>query len=329
MLKITRCFSLTALAIAMLASAHAGTYKLTDGHEYTGEPLTIKDDGVKLKLASGSYSPMITWDKFTQEGLQMLLAETRSPKDKALIEPLLVEVKSVAIAPPAEKSVTIKPLEGPTRLEKGSGFVGVFSSPLGLLIFAIVYAATLFAGYEVAVYRDRPVPLVCGLAAVPVLGILSPIVFVLMKRAPARPQEVVVPVDTGVPDNNPLSPDAQVSAAIQEKIAAKAAAEEAVEDPSVPKIPAPVVFKRGDFVFNRRFFETKLAPFCRPVPAEADKDMVVWIKAVRGEFSGRRVVQINADDLHLQTFKANATADEMLPFTEILEVQIRHKDYVA
>ena len=96
--------------------------------------------------------------------------------------------------------------------------------------------------------------------------------------------------------------------------------------PAAPSLPEPVIFRRGEFSFNRRFFETKLAGFFRLVPSEADKDMVVYIKASRGEFTGRRIVRITPSELFLQVFNNNATADEMIPFTEVLEVQVRHKD---
>jgi hypothetical protein len=91
-------------------------------------------------------------------------------------------------------------------------------------------------------------------------------------------------------------------------------------------LPAPVVFQRGDFLFNRRFFETKLAGFFRVVLSEADKDLRIHIKAARGEFTGKRISRITPAELYLQVFKDNVTADEMIPFAEILEVQIRHKD---
>jgi len=91
-------------------------------------------------------------------------------------------------------------------------------------------------------------------------------------------------------------------------------------------LPAPVVFRRGDFSFNHRFFETKLAGFFRVVPGEAEKDMVVYIHAARGEFAGKRITRVTPNELYLQVFKNDATADEMIPFVEIREVQIRHKD---
>ena len=96
---------------------------------------------------------------------------------------------------------------------------------------------------------------------------------------------------------------------------------------AAPVLPEPIVFRRADFSFNRRFFETKLAGFFRLVPSEAEKDMVIHIKSGRGVFTGRRIIKITPAELYLQVFHDKATADEMIPFIEILEVQIRHKDF--
>jgi hypothetical protein len=92
-------------------------------------------------------------------------------------------------------------------------------------------------------------------------------------------------------------------------------------------LPAPVVFRRGDFSFNRRFFETKLAGFFRLVPGDAEKDMVVYVQSSRGEFVGKRITRVTPNELYLQVFKNDVTADEMIPFVEVIEVQIRHKDF--
>jgi hypothetical protein len=101
-----------------------------------------------------------------------------------------------------------------------------------------------------------------------------------------------------------------------------------VAQEAAPVLPEPIVFRRGDFSFNRRFFETKLAGFFRLVPSEAERDMVVEIKSARGDFTGRRITRITPAELYLQVFHDNATADEMIPFVEVLEVRIRHKDTV-
>jgi hypothetical protein len=106
-------------------------------------------------------------------------------------------------------------------------------------------------------------------------------------------------------------------------------AEAAVEQAAVAEagpLPAPIVFARGDYSFNRRFFETKFPGFFRAIRAEAEKDLVLLFKTSRGEFVGRRITNITPNELYLQVFNKDVTADEMIPFMEVMEVQIRHKD---
>ena len=79
-------------------------------------------------------------------------------------------------------------------------------------------------------------------------------------------------------------------------------------------------------MFNRRFFETKLAGFLRMVPSDAEKDLIVVIKSARGEFIGNRISKLLPNELVLQFLKSNASSDITVPFTEIQEVQVRHKD---
>jgi hypothetical protein len=98
--------------------------------------------------------------------------------------------------------------------------------------------------------------------------------------------------------------------------------------PPKAALPEPIVFQKADYSFNRRFFETKFAGFFRVIPSEAEKDLVLVITSSRGEFVGRRITKITAGDLCLQVFNKDASADEMIPFLEIMEVQIRHKDSV-
>ena len=47
---------------------------------------------------------------------------------------------------------------------------------------------------------------------------------------------------------------------------------------------------------------------------------------LRDEFTGKRIMNVTQNDLSLQVFKGEATHDEVIPFTEIQEVTIRHKD---
>ena len=92
------------------------------------------------------------------------------------------------------------------------------------------------------------------------------------------------------------------------------------------KYPPTKTFRRGEFTFNRRFFETQMANFLRVVPTEADKEMIILIKAVRGEFSGSRIARILPNEVYLLAEKGGATQEILIPFTEIQLVQVRHKD---
>ncbi len=86
------------------------------------------------------------------------------------------------------------------------------------------------------------------------------------------------------------------------------------------------VFQRGQTTFNRRFFETKLAGFLRMVPSESEKNMLLHVKSARGEHVASRISRVTPDELYLQVVKGGASTDVMIPFSEISEVQIRHKE---
>jgi len=89
---------------------------------------------------------------------------------------------------------------------------------------------------------------------------------------------------------------------------------------------AAVNSPRGQFTFNRRFFETKFPGFFAVVRRDADKDMVLVIKAARGLFVGQRITRIAANDLHLQVTKGHASEEVMIPFVEMQEIRLQHKD---
>ena len=59
---------------------------------------------------------------------------------------------------------------------------------------------------------------------------------------------------------------------------------------------------------------------------DADKDMLLPIKCSRGQFAGERITRIAANDLHLQVHKGHASEEIMIPFVEIQEIQLKHKD---
>ena len=322
-------------AIALATSLHADTYKLTDGSEISGDPVSpYKDEGVVFKLADGSFSPRIGWDKLPQESIIKLRDAAKTPVDRDLVDPL-IETTAEDIA--KRKEITVKPVEMPVRPAHPAGISGIFYSPVGWFILLVLYGANIFAASEVAIYRNQPRNLVCGLAAIPFFGVLSPILFLAIppKVLPEGPTEVTSDAQIQTPQGS------QQVGGMRKRVGENApvATAQAPTTPSVPalpgaaepaavavELPAPVVYSRGETSFNRRFFETKLAGFFRLVPSPTDADLRIHLKKARGDYVGRRIIRITPSELYLQVAKDGATADEMIPFTDIFEVQVRHKD---
>lgn len=321
------------LLLCLLASANAGVYPLNDGSALSGEPISFNETGLIVRQSDGGVSSRTPWTQFSQDALKQLLADAKTPKDKAFVEPFIEEIVEQAAK---RKEIVIKPAPKVERPNRGIGLSAGFSSPVFLTIFAILYLANLYAAYEIAQYKYQPTMLVCGIAAI--LPGLGPILFLCLpaKPDPMRdttadaPQPAVV---EEAPVIEPVVSDAPVSHAMPRQTPAShvsagenANIPHAQPAPAQPSFPAPIVFHRSEFSFNRRFFETKLAGFFRVIPGEAEKDMVIAIKSLRGDFVGKRITRVTPAELYLQVFKDNATHDEMIPFTEVQEVRIRHKD---
>jgi hypothetical protein len=321
---------------SLTLSSRAGVYHLNDGGVVSGDPISYNETGLIVRQSDGQPSTRTPWTQFTQESLKQLAAEAKTPRDKAFIEPFLEETVEKEAK---QKQIVIKPVEPPARPTGSTGLFAGFSSPIFLLIFALIYAANIYAAYEIAFFKNFQPGLVCGVAAfAPWIG---PIIFLCL---PAKPDpmhgqlyEAVKP-GSDVPEEIPVQEAAptDTQAEIQRGDSTQPAPQTGEQTPhlhiaaapasATPSFPAPIVFRRGEFSFNRRFFETKLAGFFRVVPGEAEKDMVVVIKSLRGDFIGKRITRVTQTELYLQVFKDNATHDEMIPFTEVQEVSIRHKD---
>jgi hypothetical protein len=308
------------LCLALLAAgANAGTYTLTDGTRLTGDPTTYQEEGLVLKRSDGAYSPLVPWGRFTDESLKQLRADAATPRERAIVEPMITEF------PPSNSKlpeIAVKPVETPPRPAGRLGMLAIFSSPVGWFLLLVLYGANLFAAYEVALFRNQPYQTVCGYAAVPFLGIASTLYFLATPTLEPPDEASTSPRKPDPPPHRyttaPHPPPAPGGGC--------ASAAEAEPEPPPAELPAPVVYRRGDYSFNRRFFETKLAGFFRVVLGEAEKDMVILIKSARGEFIGKRISRITPAELYLQIFKEGASADEMIPFMEITEVQICHKN---
>src|SRR6476469_2575847 len=169
---VRKCYLILSLFAAVVFARElraADTYQLLDGKTVTGEVLLTgaNEQTVQLKVGEGQYEK-VAWTNFSQPDLKKFQA---NPKLAALVEPYIEVTQAERIK---KTDVVIKP---PTRLERPpsrSFFGSMFSSSLGLFILAVLYAAIIYAGYEVAIFRAQPVPLVAGLSAIPFLGFFVP-----------------------------------------------------------------------------------------------------------------------------------------------------------
>lgn len=312
----------------LAGAAQAENFALTDGKQLSGELVSPDEKGALIRQPDDSYteitlpdgktSTRIPWSRFSQDDLKRVMAKDK--RAAAFVEPW---IDVVPVEKTREKEFTVKPvarLEHPTG---GSFLVGFASSGPGQVILLLLYLANLYAAYEIAVVRAQAWPLVCGVSAVaPVFG---PVLFLcLPTRLKTREQEEAELY---------AAQQAAEQAAAQQTAAASAAPEAgasalglASRAEQKPEFPATQTFTRGQFTFNRRFFETKFSNFFSVVRREADKEMLLLFKTARGQFAAERVSRIAANDLHLQVRRGAVTEEVQVPFVEIQEIVLKHKN---
>jgi hypothetical protein len=288
----------------LLAAARADSFQLTDGSSVSGDIVTFNDNGLMLRMANDSYTNLL-WTKFSQDALAQL---GKNPKIKALVEPFM-ETPPVKRAEKAE--ITIREV---SRLElppKQSLFAAFFSSPVGFVILLLLYAANMYAAYEIAVTSAYSTVLVMGVAAV--LPILGPVIFLSMPAGKAAAEPAM-----SHPEVEPetfVLPGAAGEIHVAESSWQKAAA------PNEPQI-----FQRGQFTFNRRFFETKFSNFFSAVRRKADKDLVLVVKTAHTQITVQRITRIASEYVHFEILQGTARQEIMVSFADIQEIQIVHKD---
>ena len=266
-----------------------------------------------IKLDDGTYADRLEWGKFNQESLKKL---AQNPKAAPLVEPYL-EPSEEELAEAAKRTEIVIRTDYP-KLERPTakpGFIkSLFTSGVGLLGLFLIYAANIYAGYEVSIFRARSPGLICGVSAV--LPILGPIIFLCMPtqveskedivQEPAREREAYYVAGVEPADNLP--------------------AELAVVDDAA-QLPRTKTFPRGQFTFNRRFFETQFPGFFGVVRQESDQDMTLLIDSTRGHhFEVARIVQLDANGVCIQVNTGGVPHEEAIPFLEIQQIILKHKD---
>src|SRR5258708_4048818 len=171
--------------------------------------------------------------------------------------------------------------EGPRLEHPAKGYLlgALFTSSVGLVVMLLVYAANIFAGYETAVFRARPIGLGIGLAAV--LPVLGPIILLSIPSPQVAPVEEIAetaPVEAEPHHFTVPGMQAPAPAPVpQEEIHFLAGVFRGAPPPH-PDRSQTEIFQRGQFMFNRRFFETKFAGFFSIARPETDRGKVLLVK---------------------------------------------------
>ena len=309
-------FILYASSASVLRADGPLTLHPSDGEPVTGEIFSITTEGIMLKTSEDNFSPRVSWGRLSQEDLKALMQEKKITAN----ETALRNIEPFIEIPLQEKiqrtEVAIKDVP---RLERPAGHSllgGIFGSGIGVFLLLLIYAGNLYAAYEISIFRARPVALVCGVAAVaPIIG---PAIFLSLGTQLAAKE----------PQWNAPAEEYAVPALPSEAAAAGAPAGLGVAQgkPATQGLGNARVYVRGQFTFNRRFFETQLPTFFAVTRVAADKDMVLTFKAARGNHIVQRIARITANELYVSAQRGGAFEEVVIPFAEIQEVQIKHKN---
>jgi hypothetical protein len=305
------------LLCGWLATANADTYTLTDGTSVTGDVLSFNDEGATFHTPDDKYTDRIPWMKFSQDSLRSL---AKNPKITPFAQPFIEVPPAVHPQEPVEVH-DVQRLQLP---QKGSVIGGLFTSSLGIIALLLIYAANIYAGVEIAVFRSRPIGLVAITSAI--LPILGPIIFLSMPTyMPPGATEEDMQTETGAPPEG-IAPTPQPGNPAQPATTESVQVAPAGGRQAASSIPETQVFQRGQFTFNRRFFETKFSGYFGMMRHGADKDMVLILKTPRAQHVVERITRISANEAHFEVSSGAARQEVMIPFGEIQEIQLKHKN---
>ena len=293
-------------------NAPANEFVMSTGDILKGEIASANEDGLVVRLNIGGFSDRISWARLTQETIQNLV---KIPQARAFAEPFLdVPLDLKPKKAPIKKAFTPKPVERIDLPPAKSDFMGVITAPAIVAILALLCLANLYAAFEVAKFRGRPVPLVCGVSAL--LPIVGPLVFLSLPSL----HDFSAGGETAH-----LSPEASAEHGAPPPPGGSGALSMNKGGKPVAAGLQPATYARSDTNFDRRFFETKFPGYFRMVLGDAEKEMVVVIKTVKDEYIARRFTRITGNEMHVQLARGG-NADVAVTFSEITQVQLRHKD---
>jgi len=296
--------------------ADAASYKLIDGRTIDGEILESgSNDAIALiKTPTDTYEK-IPWGQFSQDDLKVF--REKYAGDKKILEAVepFIEVSQEERAKVTE--VPIKPVPHIQQPTKSSVIGSLLKSGLGIFLLVLIYGANVYAGYEIAIFRAQSLPLVVGLAAIPIVGFVSNIVFLSMPTHVHKKSEEDIAFEA-------QSAETATFVMPNQEVAAHEAAAEAASH-AAPAAAKEEVYSRGQTTFNKRFFETKFANYFGVARREEDKMKQLIFKTMKGDFIAQRITRISASEIYIQAERDGGGSVEMaLQFPEIKEVTVKH-----
>jgi hypothetical protein len=113
---------------------------------------------VNIRTSPGNYQ-FVGWTNFTQAALQELMKNDKLARSRAVHR----DHRGATTQENRGRNQTLPRLNRPPN---GSLLGALFSSSVGIFSLLLIYAANLYAGYEIAVVRAYPPVMVCGISAV-------------------------------------------------------------------------------------------------------------------------------------------------------------------
>jgi len=199
---VRKILFLLSLWLGFTLAASAETVVLVDGTSVTGHLVKSDDNGLLLRAEDNTYTN-VPWGKISQAALKQLSAQ---PKIKPLVEPF-IEPDESQRKPKAEIKVNAT-----TRLqqpEHPSLLGGLFGTGLGAFILLVLYVANLYAAYEIAVVRARPLGQVIGLSAL--LPVIGPIIFLALPVVATENPPEAEPTDAATLPDEPVAATEEIT----------------------------------------------------------------------------------------------------------------------
>jgi HAMP domain-containing protein len=291
-------FGLTASVFA----AETLTLNLTDGTSVTGDIVKSDDNGMMIHTTTDAYTT-IQWARFAQDALKQLV---KNPKLQGYVEPFIEPTAADRPPKPEIKAPSVtRVIKSPDQLHP-SLFGGLVHSSVGLFILLVIYAANLYAAFEIAVVRGKPIGVAMAVSAV--LPLIGP-VFFLTQPIKMPPTEEELAAEGAPAGAAPGSP--------QEEIQIVAASWQGSQE---EKKPQPQIFSRGKFTLNKRFIETKFAGFIGEEKGDA-KTFTMEVKTLKETFAVERIMQVGATEAIFETPNGQVT----VPFADIQEIKLNPK----